>query len=166
MGVVKAFRKELIKFPTRCRKGPRKGQLVWGELTHSQALKVLHQPRYAGAFCYGRTRTRRAPDGRRVHETLPRDRWSVLIAPGSIPRSLLRTFNFEIWKLKCLGACPEDLYSKRRTRATSTGTNTKGTCDGCGKTPALTVRSGAEVRPAKVLPFCRGLPSVLAAADA
>ena len=34
-----------------------------------------------------------------------------LIAPGSIPRSLLRTFNFEIWKLKCLGACPEDLYS-------------------------------------------------------
>ena len=33
-----------------------------------------------------------------------------LIAPGSIPRSLLRTFNFEIWKLKCLGACPEDLY--------------------------------------------------------
>ena len=36
---------------------------------------------------------------------------SRLIAPGSIPRSLLRTFNFEIWKLKCLGACPEDLYS-------------------------------------------------------
>ena len=35
-----------------------------------------------------------------------------LIAPGSIPRSLLRTFNFEIWKLKCLGACPEDLYSR------------------------------------------------------
>ena len=35
---------------------------------------------------------------------------SNLIAPGSIPRSLLRTFNFEIWKLKCLGACPEDLY--------------------------------------------------------
>ena len=34
----------------------------------------------------------------------------LLIAPGSIPRSLLRTFNFEIWKLKCLGACPEDLY--------------------------------------------------------
>ena len=34
----------------------------------------------------------------------------ILIAPGSIPRSLLRTFNFEIWKLKCLGACPEDLY--------------------------------------------------------
>ena len=34
----------------------------------------------------------------------------ALIAPGSIPRSLLRTFNFEIWKLKCLGACPEDLY--------------------------------------------------------
>ena len=40
---------------------------------------------------------------------------SGLIAPGSIPRSLLRTFNFEIWKLKCLGACPEDLYWLRET---------------------------------------------------
>ena len=39
-----------------------------------------------------------------------------LIAPGSIPRSLLRTFNFEIWKLKCLGACPEDLYLKNPIR--------------------------------------------------
>ena len=39
-----------------------------------------------------------------------------LIAPGSIPRSLLRTFNFEIWKLKCLGACPEDLYLFLRLR--------------------------------------------------
>ena len=39
----------------------------------------------------------------------------LLIAPGSIPRSLLRTFNFEIWKLKCLGACPEDLYSCARS---------------------------------------------------
>ena len=42
--------------------------------------------------------------------------YSNLIAPGSIPRSLLRTFNFEIWKLKCLGACPEDLYYKRPRR--------------------------------------------------
>ena len=44
-------------------------------------------------------------------EELSRERECILIAPGSIPRSLLRTFNFEIWKLKCLGACPEDLYS-------------------------------------------------------
>ena len=45
-------------------------------------------------------------------EDYPDDKYgpSCLIAPGSIPRSLLRTFNFEIWKLKCLGACPEDLY--------------------------------------------------------
>ena len=41
-----------------------------------------------------------------------------LIAPGSIPRSLLRTFNFEIWKLKCLGACPEDLYSALQSNTT------------------------------------------------
>ena len=39
---------------------------------------------------------------------------SPLIAPGSIPRSLLRTFNFEIWKLKCThkGVAPPDDRAK------------------------------------------------------
>ena len=50
-----------------------------------------------------------------------RDKKIDLIAPGSIPRSLLRTFNFEIWKLKCLGACPEDLYSRYAEHGLSGG---------------------------------------------
>ena len=35
----------------------RKGELIWGALDHSRALQMLHNPRYAGAFAYGRTRT-------------------------------------------------------------------------------------------------------------
>src|SRR5438309_3751511 len=52
--VVKAFREQKLLFPRRLKKGPRKGDLLWAELEHSQVLRVLHNPRYAGAFIYGR----------------------------------------------------------------------------------------------------------------
>lgn len=79
-GVVKAFRQQALLFPRRLKKGPRKGDLLWAELEHSQALRVLHNPRYAGAFIYGRTRTRKKPDGSECWSQLPREQW-VLI-PG------------------------------------------------------------------------------------
>src|SRR5256885_15171881 len=60
---IKGFHQQGVLFPRRLKKGPRKGDLVWAELTHSRALQVLHHPRYAGAFVYGRRRTRQKPDG-------------------------------------------------------------------------------------------------------
>jgi DNA invertase Pin-like site-specific DNA recombinase len=79
-GVVRNFRRQNLQFPRRPRCGPRKGELVWGDLTHSQARRILHQPRYAGAFCYGRTRTRKDPKGRmHYEENLPREQWIALI---------------------------------------------------------------------------------------
>jgi DNA invertase Pin-like site-specific DNA recombinase len=61
--VVKAFREKKLLFPRRLKNGPNKGDLVWAELSHSRALHVLHNPRYAGAFVYGRSRTRNHPKG-------------------------------------------------------------------------------------------------------
>jgi DNA invertase Pin-like site-specific DNA recombinase len=73
------FRKEHLLFPRRERSGPRKGELIWGTLGLSRVLQVLHNPRYAGAFCWGRSRTRTWPDGSCHTQTLPRDEWLVLI---------------------------------------------------------------------------------------
>jgi DNA invertase Pin-like site-specific DNA recombinase len=84
---VKAFAKQGLKFPRRLRYGPRKGELVWGPLEHSGVLRVLHNPRYAGAFFYGRTSYRRLPGGKTASVALPRDQWTVLITdarPGYI----------------------------------------------------------------------------------
>jgi DNA invertase Pin-like site-specific DNA recombinase len=53
-----------LAFPRRCCKGPHKGELLWGSLGHSQVVRILHNPRYAGAFVYGRTHTRKTVDGR------------------------------------------------------------------------------------------------------
>ena len=54
MATMKAFHQRGLLFPRRLRKGPQKGDLVWAELTHSRVLQILHNPRYAGAFVYGR----------------------------------------------------------------------------------------------------------------
>ena len=35
-----------------------KGELTWGPLGHNTTLHVLHNPRYAGAFFFGRSRHR------------------------------------------------------------------------------------------------------------
>jgi len=87
LAIVKAFRQHGLQFPRRLKKGPHKGELVWGALTHSRALQVLHNPRYAGAFVYGRTGTRKLVDGGQTWRKRPRDQWILLpdMHPGYIP---------------------------------------------------------------------------------
>jgi DNA invertase Pin-like site-specific DNA recombinase/DNA-binding transcriptional regulator YiaG len=84
--VVKAFRQKQLLFPRRLKRGPNKGELVWAELRHSRALYVLHNPRYAGAFVFGRNRTRTKADGSTTCTKLPREQWTLLkdVHPGYI----------------------------------------------------------------------------------
>lgn len=79
---VKALRQEKVLMPRRIRTGARKGDLVWGMLDHWRALQLLHNPRYAGAFVFGRTRSRKLANGKLKVETLPRDEWFTLL-PGA-----------------------------------------------------------------------------------
>ncbi len=76
---VKDFRQSQLLFPRRVRKGPRKGELCWGLLDHWRVLQVLHNPRYAGAFVFGRHRSRPRPDGGITVTILPREEWLVLL---------------------------------------------------------------------------------------
>jgi len=75
---VKYFRKQELKFPRRLRKGPNKGNLVWGKLVNSRALQILHNPRYPGAFFFGRTKMHKHMDGSIRYEKLPSDQWHTL----------------------------------------------------------------------------------------
>jgi DNA invertase Pin-like site-specific DNA recombinase len=77
--VVKEFRRDTIQVPHYSRTGPKSSRIIWGDLTHSQALRVLHNPRYAGAFAYGRTRSRRGPDGTVRYHKQPLEEWTCLI---------------------------------------------------------------------------------------
>lgn len=79
MATVKAFRERKLQFPRRVYRGPHKGEVLWADLDHSRVLWVLHHPRYAGAFCFGRSRQRKHPDGRHIFVRLPRDEWTAFI---------------------------------------------------------------------------------------
>ena len=73
------------RFPRRAYGGVWAGQVRWGKLTHARAAGILRNPAYAGAYVYGRRRSRQVvhPDGsvRSSVTELPRDQWEVLI-PG------------------------------------------------------------------------------------
>jgi DNA invertase Pin-like site-specific DNA recombinase len=59
--VVKTFTDQQLTFPLRVRTGAHKGELAWMPLKHWRVLRTLHNPRYAGAFVYGRRRERTGP---------------------------------------------------------------------------------------------------------
>src|SRR3954468_14545110 len=87
MATVREFRQAHIMFPRRIQSGPSKGDVIWGNLEHSQVLRVLHNPRYAGVFVFGRTRVRKGIEGDCRVQHLAREEWHTFIAdahPGYI----------------------------------------------------------------------------------
>jgi hypothetical protein len=61
--------------------------VAWQQLGYAIALDTLHNPRYAGAFCFGRTRTWKDAAGKIHCQELPREQWRFLkkeIHPGYI----------------------------------------------------------------------------------
>ena len=83
--VVRHFAKEEIRWPRRISNGPRASEIVWAPLVLSRVLNLLHNPRYAGAYVYGRTRQRKVTVGGQVHyRRLPREEWKVFL-PGAHP---------------------------------------------------------------------------------
>jgi DNA invertase Pin-like site-specific DNA recombinase len=81
MQTVKVFDEQGLRFPRRIRKGVDKGDLHWVKAGHSRIIQILHNPRYAGAFVYGRVRTRHLPDGKHSTMKVPQSEWQFVI-PG------------------------------------------------------------------------------------
>jgi DNA invertase Pin-like site-specific DNA recombinase len=77
--VVRRFQREGWLFPRRIRRGVGKGDLLWGALDHSRVVQILHNPRYAGAFVYGRTRGGRNAQLKSIQHKVAREQWHVLI---------------------------------------------------------------------------------------
>ncbi|MGH7307171.1 MAG: recombinase family protein [Candidatus Rokuibacteriota bacterium] len=83
--VVRHFAREGLRFPRRLPTGPRAGEVVFIPLVHSRVLNLLHNPRYAGAFVYGRTRQRRVViPGQQRNCRRPRAEWPVFL-PNAHP---------------------------------------------------------------------------------
>ena len=87
--VVRRFQREKLQFPRRSRAGSGTGEVTWGPLEHFRVLQILHNPRYAGAFVFGRTRSARTTDLKSTTRgQVARKDWMVLIRdahPAYIP---------------------------------------------------------------------------------
>lgn len=86
--VLRRFIREGLRFPRRIRRGIGKGDVLWGMFDNSRVTQILHNPRYAGAYVYGRTRSvPRADLQAMVLRKVARQDWPVLIKeahPGYI----------------------------------------------------------------------------------
>ncbi|MGV9885032.1 recombinase family protein, partial [Streptomyces sp. NPDC003006] len=81
-GVVKSLNHDRLQLPRRLASGPDKGTVVWAPIAHSRVLQILHNPRYAGAFVYGRHGHKPGASGKVGPQLLPREEWFALF-PGA-----------------------------------------------------------------------------------
>lgn len=80
LAVVREFQRQGLLFPRHRRTGPDHADVVWKPLTYTLLSRLLHNPRYAGAFVYGRTRT--CPNSKgsgKSAQRLPLAHWQVLV---------------------------------------------------------------------------------------
>ena len=74
-----------LEIPDRLWQRTRKGEVVWRPLRHARVLSILHNPFYAGAYVYGRTKTRQrslpgeAPRVKGYTRQVKRDDWPTIL---------------------------------------------------------------------------------------
>ena len=78
-GVAKEFRQQGWQFPRLIRSPGGAAEVGWGDLEHNRVTRILRNPRYAGAFFYGRTRFQKKLEGGGRSRDLPRQEWHTLI---------------------------------------------------------------------------------------
>lgn len=101
MRVVHHFKIEGLLWPRRITSGVHAGELLFGPLEHSRVLGILHNPRYTGAFVYGRTRQRKVAIGGQLrYRRLKREEWLVFL-PNMYP-GYISWEEFESNKVKLL----------------------------------------------------------------
>lgn len=85
---LRRFQHEGLQFPQRTRGRSGTGEVNWVPLEHFRVLQILHNPRYAGAFVFGRRRSTRTVDLKlKTHLQVAPEDWMVLIRdahPGYI----------------------------------------------------------------------------------
>ena len=149
------FHNRGMLFPRRPASGPHRGEVLWRPLQRHAVLAVLRNPRYAGAFFFGRTRSHRVPGGTAHTEQLPLEQW-VACFPQAHPGYL----SWEEYQdnLRRLAANARAYNQQRRhgpPREGSALVQGLAVCGRCGRRMGVSyhVRSGGRLVPQYV---CNG----------
>jgi len=85
LAIVKHFAVHGLQIPDRLWTQQRKGEVVWTPLQHGRVLSMVHNPFYAGAYVYGRTKSRsrvlpgEAPRLKACSRRVPRIDWPIVL---------------------------------------------------------------------------------------
>ena len=85
LAVVKHFADQGLQIPDRLWTRQRKGEVIWTPLRHSRVLAMVHNPFYARAYVYGRTKSRtrllpgEAPRIKARSRRVPRGDWPIVL---------------------------------------------------------------------------------------
>ncbi|MDE0408519.1 MAG: recombinase family protein [Alphaproteobacteria bacterium] len=82
--VAKWMHRENIELPARPRSGPAHGELRWSLPRTSQVNGIVRNPRYAGAYVYGRRRSERRADGTERRRFVPMKNWRACIQDAHV----------------------------------------------------------------------------------
>jgi DNA invertase Pin-like site-specific DNA recombinase len=126
---VKVFRTEGLVFPSRLRIGD---TTVFRPLTASTAMRTLNNPRYAGAYVYGRRRYRRAADGKKTIRKRELDDWLACI-PNAHPGYISWERFQENRKILATNGCPYELARVSPPREGAALLQGRAVCGRCGR---------------------------------
>jgi DNA invertase Pin-like site-specific DNA recombinase len=76
------LQRQSILVPRKVRNGQNRGEIAWDAITHTYALSMLHNPRYAGTYAYGRNHFRKNASGKMVQQKRAQRDWIAFI-PGA-----------------------------------------------------------------------------------
>jgi DNA invertase Pin-like site-specific DNA recombinase len=127
---VKVFRTEGLVFPSRLRIGD---TTVFRPLTASTAMRTLNNPRYAGAYVYGRRRYRRAADGKKtIQRKRELDDWLACI-PNAHPGYISWERIQENLKILATNGRPYELARASPPREGAALLQGRAVCGRCGR---------------------------------
>jgi DNA invertase Pin-like site-specific DNA recombinase len=129
--VVKSFRERGLLFPVRPRRQTGTNKAVFHPLSIAAVIRVLHNPRYAGAYAFGRRRYRRTADGgKRVQDLEPRE-WTACL-PSAHPGYITWENYEQNLKLLASNAVGYDATRRAPPREGVSLLQGRGICGVCG----------------------------------
>ncbi len=126
---VKAFWNEGLSFPSRLRND---ATVVFRPLNASAAMRTLHNPRYAGAYTYGRRRYRRTADGKKTLKKRECGDWLACI-PNAHPGYITWDQYQENLRLLELNGRGYEVARRSPPREGSALLQGRAVCGRCGK---------------------------------
>lgn len=129
--VVKRFRADGLVFPTRPRGQGSASRVIFQPLTASMAHRVLHNPRFAGAYAYGRRRYRRSAEGSKKVLRLDPAEWTACL-PDAHPGYITWDQHQENLKIMAANAVGYDAIRRTPPREGGALLQGKGVCGVCG----------------------------------